>query len=771
MEENMYNIEQLWKDWRIVKLLGEGSFGKVYEIERNNYGIEEHSALKVITIPQSTAEVRSLKNEGMDEQSVTSFYLGLVKDFAQEIDIMSKLKGNPGIVAYDDYAIVEHDKDFGWDIVIRMELLTPLAEYKKTREFGEEEVVNLAIELCDALSLCQSKNIIHRDIKIDNIFVSDSGRYKLGDFGVARTIEKTSGGLSKKGTYSYMAPEVYKGEAYGHKADIYSLGMVLYKLLNYNREPFLPLPPETIKYTDKNNSLVRRMKGERFDPPANADSSLAQVIMKACAYLPEDRFADSAEMKSELDRVLMMRIQTNNTPIIKKNDEVFHEPKQASVGKTKGSILPSQISPSEVKGLDKSANSSEDYSQEPSLYSDVDEDERTLSAFSDSSKETVSHFSTEEKPTIESSIQTKGFENNSGEKKDYSDELNNPIKYKTKDVKKKKRLIIGALLIATVVTSFFVIILIIVPETKYQKAIVLMSDGKYEDAVTEFNQLNSYKNSKSFSTECSYLLAKEYYDKDKYNSAKDLFSELGDYKDAKALVIDCDYNIAMDYYYSGGEANYELAKQGFSDLGNYKDSQTMVLECDYQRAKELMVSDVSFEIVSAVSIFEDLGDYNDSKKLLKEAKLNYCVIFNNNTDETTYKYLKELKGSGNDTAKEMYKELYTWKVTNVVWNSNENDSTKNLKSISKYKSVYIHFRISGGTPNETTRLSVKWTHPNGESKEEKFDYDSSDGSETWFGWKKSIYQDPDYGMSGTLYLSIFDGKGNELYSGSIEITS
>lgn len=317
----MYKVENVWKDWRVTRLIGEGSFGKVYEIVRNNFGIEEHSALKVITIPTSTAEVQSFRNEGMDENSVTEYYRGLVRDFVQEIALMSKLKGNPCIVAYEDYAVLQHQNDIGWDILIRMELLHPLPELMRNHNLTENEVVDLGISMCEALSICHSNNIIHRDIKLDNIFVSDNGYYKLGDFGVARTIEKTVSGLSKKGTYTYMAPEVYKGETYGCSVDIYSLGMVMYRLLNFNREPFLPLPPENIKYNDKNEALVKRMQGQNFAPPANAGEQLSKIIMKACSFEPQNRFSSADEMKRDLEKIKIDFLKTKSNPeIIRKND-------------------------------------------------------------------------------------------------------------------------------------------------------------------------------------------------------------------------------------------------------------------------------------------------------------------------------------------------------------------------------------------------------------------------------------------------------------------
>ena len=123
----------------------------------------------------------------------------------------------------------------GWDILIQMELLTPLNQYIRDHVVTRQDVIRLGIDLCKALELCQKYNIIHRDVKPENIFISETGDFKLGDFGIARTVEKTTSGLSKKGTYTYMAPEVYKGEAYGTTVDIYSLGIVLYRLLQ--REP------------------------------------------------------------------------------------------------------------------------------------------------------------------------------------------------------------------------------------------------------------------------------------------------------------------------------------------------------------------------------------------------------------------------------------------------------------------------------------------------------------------------------------------------------
>lgn len=301
----MYDIKNVWPKWEIIKTIGEGSFGKVFEIARNEYGIEEHSALKVISIPQSVSEVQSLKNDGMTDNDTTEYFKGIVNDFVQEIQLMTQLKGNSNIVAYEDFAVVEKTESVGYEILIRMELLTGLPTYLRENQFRVYDVIQLGIDMCRALEVCRELNIVHRDIKPDNIFVSANGQFKLGDFGVARTIEKTMAGLSRKGTYSYMAPEIYNGKEYGFEADIYSLGIVLYKLLNNNRDPFLPSYPAPVKYSDKTEAMVKRIQGLELPKPANADEKLARIVFKACAHNPSERYLHPKDLRLELESIAL----------------------------------------------------------------------------------------------------------------------------------------------------------------------------------------------------------------------------------------------------------------------------------------------------------------------------------------------------------------------------------------------------------------------------------------------------------------------------------
>jgi len=299
------SLEPFWGVWYIDSKLGEGSYGTVYKIKREEYNETYTAALKIITVPTSEGELTRLKSEGLDDNSIKSYYRSFVKELVKEFSVMSKLKGHSNIVNYEDHMVIEHKDSMGWDILIRMELLTPLNTYlaDKAGTITEKEVAKLGIDICSALELCEKHSIIHRDIKPENIFVSKFGDFKLGDFGVARTAEKATQTMSVRGTISYMAPEVYKGQRYNASVDIYSLGIVLYRLCNHNRGPFMPLPPQAITHTDRENSDTRRMKGEKFPNAANAGLDMMRIIRKATAFKYTERYRSVSQMKEDLEAV------------------------------------------------------------------------------------------------------------------------------------------------------------------------------------------------------------------------------------------------------------------------------------------------------------------------------------------------------------------------------------------------------------------------------------------------------------------------------------
>ena len=300
----LYSVgDKVLDEWVITRTIGEGSYGKVVEIERNEFGLSMKSALKIISIPGNNSELKAVMGEGIDHKSLTSYFYGFVEEIIKEIAIMSKLKGHTNIVTYEDHRVIPHEEHIGWDILIRMELLTSLPDYSEEHEITEQTVIKLGTDILTALEICQKHSVVHRDIKPENIFVSATGDFKLGDFGIARTIEKTTFGMSRKGTYPYMAPEVYQGKDSDILVDMYSLGLVMYRMLNDNRLPFFPTYPQKVTYTDRENALYRRMQGEPFQMPCHGSRELKKIVMKSCRYQKEDRYSSVFQMKEALTRL------------------------------------------------------------------------------------------------------------------------------------------------------------------------------------------------------------------------------------------------------------------------------------------------------------------------------------------------------------------------------------------------------------------------------------------------------------------------------------
>ena len=293
----------VWPEWELIEKIGEGSFGKVYKAKRTERGRSFYSAIKIISIPASKGELDSVRSEMNNEQSTREYFRNLVEDCIQEIYTMEHFCGNSHVVSFEDFKVVEYLDEIGWDISIRMEYLTSFMDYCTGKELTEKEVIKLGCDLAMALIYCRKLNIIHRDVKPENIFVSRFGDFKLGDFGTAREQAHTMSNMSKKGTYSYMAPEIYKGEKYDSSIDIYSLGIVLYKLMNQNRLPFLSLDKQLITYRDKETALARRMAGEKMPAPVNASASFSHIILKACAYEPGKRYRKPEDMLRDLEKL------------------------------------------------------------------------------------------------------------------------------------------------------------------------------------------------------------------------------------------------------------------------------------------------------------------------------------------------------------------------------------------------------------------------------------------------------------------------------------
>ncbi len=179
--------------------------------------------------------------------------------------------------------------------VLRGHSQDPQLTIDALRSSDEDEVIKFALHIGSALEAAHQENILHRDIKLENIFYSEStDSYKLGDFGLAKLAE---GGTTKSrvGTGPYQAPEVDNVHRYDQRADIYSFGITLYRLLNELNFP----GSGPLKFS-------REVKHNRDSPlpePAHGSDRLKRIVCRACSFRPEERYQTMTELLDALRTV------------------------------------------------------------------------------------------------------------------------------------------------------------------------------------------------------------------------------------------------------------------------------------------------------------------------------------------------------------------------------------------------------------------------------------------------------------------------------------
>lgn len=268
--KNIYAFEPIWENWVIDEELGHGSYGTVWKAHREDQfsHVKQYAAVKHISIPkQDEPEDRDIPFPS--EVAKSKYYRNMLNQLIIEIDAMISLRGKPNIVSYEEHKVVPKEGNSGYDLFLRMELLTSISEYcpftqYKDHPLSRSKVIQLGLDIATALETLENRNLVHRDIKPDNIFIDNEGNFKLGDFGTARVLEVTGNASTKTGTPNYMAPEVYtKLVKYDQTVDIYSLGIMLYRYMN---DGFLPFMSESALEADV--ALTRRIQGNQFLHPA-----------------------------------------------------------------------------------------------------------------------------------------------------------------------------------------------------------------------------------------------------------------------------------------------------------------------------------------------------------------------------------------------------------------------------------------------------------------------------------------------------------------------
>lgn len=297
-------LSRVFPQWEIEKQLQRSPYGTVYQAVRRDGERTTRSAIKVISIPPEADSDFSSADE-LDRQAIRAYLKGIADQLDRNISRAAHLSyyGADGIAGILEHHMVEKSDSLGWDLCVRRELLTPFTTYLSDKVLTEREAIRLGCDICATLEVCGSRDLLHGDIRPETIFVDSLGSFRLDDFGTARIMAERGGIPLPQGTVLYAAPELVSGGTYSPQADVYALGMVLYRLLNGNRLPFLS-DKQLLSSAERQTALDRRLRGEKLPPPRNASEELAHVLLKACAFKPQDRFTNAAEFRQALLSVL-----------------------------------------------------------------------------------------------------------------------------------------------------------------------------------------------------------------------------------------------------------------------------------------------------------------------------------------------------------------------------------------------------------------------------------------------------------------------------------
>lgn len=284
----MESFPQEWKEKQVLQgwqLLnhdmlpsGEGGYGKVYKIAKEDTG--ETAALKWIRIKTDSKQQMSEAHRRL----------------STEIKVMYDMSSVPQIVHIQDYAIMDNEDELCVDALIRMEWLQPLKE--RIRKLKLQDVAQIATDISEALKQLHAKNLVHEDVKLENILYGD-GIYKLSDFGCASYLSSSVVGRPG-GTSFYRAPEYLQKEAVpSFVGDIYSLGMTFYLLFNDGKLPYQKTGISTTAAYEEMKRACAKGAGH-YPPPADAVAPIADVIAKATAIQPEARYQRVEDFKRDL---------------------------------------------------------------------------------------------------------------------------------------------------------------------------------------------------------------------------------------------------------------------------------------------------------------------------------------------------------------------------------------------------------------------------------------------------------------------------------------
>ncbi len=258
---------------------------------------EEKLMVKILSIPASPSQLDALLLSGAypSAEAANDYFRGLADEAVAEAQLLKELSQLEGFAAYTDWQVVPMEDGIGFDVYLITPYGMTLERHMRRNGLSHLDAVNLGLDLCAALSVARRNGWLYVDLQPENILITDNHGYQICDLGFIRLDSLKYASLPEKYRSAYTAPEITDAFAsLNTTMDIYAAGMILYQVFNDGHLP------------DGGDELL---------PPAYADYEMAQIILKACANDPAERWQDPQEMSQALIGY-MQRNTVNDVPII-----------------------------------------------------------------------------------------------------------------------------------------------------------------------------------------------------------------------------------------------------------------------------------------------------------------------------------------------------------------------------------------------------------------------------------------------------------------------
>ena len=264
----------LGKRYEVISKIGAGGMADVYK--GKDHMLNRYVAIKV------------LKKEFKEDEN-------FVRKFRSEAQAAAGLI-HPNVVNVYD---VGEDRGLYYMVMELVEGIT-LKEYiDKKGRLSHKETISIAIQMCTGIGVAHAANIIHRDIKPQNIIISKDGKVKVTDFGIAKATTSNTISSNAMGSVHYTSPEQARGGFSDQKSDIYSIGITLYEMVT-GQVPF---------DGDSTVSVAIKHLQEEITPPSeivpDIPYSLEQIILKCTQKNGERRYRNTGELIQDLKRSLV----------------------------------------------------------------------------------------------------------------------------------------------------------------------------------------------------------------------------------------------------------------------------------------------------------------------------------------------------------------------------------------------------------------------------------------------------------------------------------